>query len=118
MAKSTMSKMLKNPVKALEGLSGPALIVLLTAVIGAVIVLIPGDMLVMSGSGEVSKVKVNFWERLWVVLITQLPVAFILVYSFQCMVTGSCTTWAWFWALVMLFFQVLAVLAYISVKTA
>lgn len=108
----------KAPVKTIEGLSGPALLVLLTAVIGMVIVLLPGDVLTVSPQGTVAKVKINFWERLLTVVITQLPVLAILVYAFNCLSRGHCTTFAWVLAAVLFVFQIMAVMSLIVLRTA
>jgi hypothetical protein len=115
MAKSSF---FKAPIRTIEGLSGPALLVLLTAAIGAVIVLMPADVIAVSPNGQVTKVRPSFWDRLLTVLITQLPVAVIMVYTFQCMVVGHCATWAWFWAALLFVFQILAVLGLIVMRTA
>ena len=105
-------------VEKLTGLGGPASLVLISAVIGALIVLFPADIVGVTKNGAAVKVQISFWERLWAVLLTQLHIAFILIYSFQCFSSGHCYTWAWGWAIFLFVLQVLTVVGLLMTRGA
>lgn len=90
-------------ISAMDGfrrMTPPAVVTLVGYAILVVIVLLPIDMYTFDEkSNGYVKQRYSFPHRLLVALLLLFP--FLLsVYSVNCMMVGSCTTWSWFVALI------------------
>ena len=79
-----------NVFKPMTYLSTPAVIAFVAYLVLALIIILPFEIPVKDDkTGEIVVLKYNFFERLLILLLISLPLAFY-IYSINCMMVGNC----------------------------